>query len=213
MTATLTPPAMPNFGVVQDAFLACLPRFRSCARYALRRVACRDTRDDLVCEVVALGWRHFAALARRGRNPEQFVATLALRCSQAVRSGRRLAGCERTRDALSPVARARHGFAVVYLDEYVTAPGADPTGPAGDAVVAAALAVDPKARVPEQAAFRIDFPVWRARFRRRDRAVLDALARGDGTAEVAGRFALSPPRVCQLREAFRADWLAFHRGG
>ena len=56
------------------------------------------------------------------------------------------------------------------------------------------------------------FPAWRARFGRRDRAVLDALARGDGTAEVAGRFALSPPRVSQLREAFRANWRAFHRG-
>ena len=255
MTATSTLPiasTTPTCGEVQDAFLACLPRFRSCARYALRHVACRDTRDDLVCEVVALGWQHFVSLARRGRKPEEFVATLALRCSQAVRSGRRLAKGERTRDALSPVARARggfmvvrldeyvpapgsdpsgpagdgvvaaalaadprarHGFAVVYLDEYVTAPGADPTGPAGDGVVAAALAVDPKARVPEQAAFRIDFPEWRARFGRRDRAVLDALAGGSGTGEVAARFALSPPRVSQLREAFRANWLAFHRGG
>ena len=197
---------------MQDAFLACLPRFRSCARYALRHVACRDTQDDLICEILALGWRHFVTLTRRGRKPEAFVATLALRCSQAVRSGRRLAGCERSRDALSPVARARHRFAVVRLDECVPAPGGDPSGPAGDGVVAAALAADLRARVPEQAAFRIDFPAWRARFGRRDRAVLDALARGDGTGEVAGRFALSPPRVSQLREAFRADWLAFHRG-
>ena len=205
-SATAEPPA------VREAFLVCLPRLRSHARYALRHVACPDTRADLVAEVLALGWKHFAALARRGRGPEGFVTTLALRCSQAVRSGRRLAGAERSRDALSPVARARHGVVVVRLDDYVFVPGADPGGPAGEGVVAEALAVDLKARVPDQAAFRVDFPAWRARLGRRDRAVLDALAGGAGTGEVAARFGLSPARVSQLREQFRADWLAFHAG-
>src|SRR4051812_48383192 len=93
---------------VRRAFLAQLPRIRNNARYALRSVACPDARDDLTCEAVALAWKHFIDLARRGKRPEEFITTLALRCTQAVRAGRRLAGCESARDVLSPVARTRH---------------------------------------------------------------------------------------------------------
>ena len=32
------------------------------------------------------------------------------------------------------------------------------------------------------------------------------------TAEVAGRFGLSPARVSQLRRAFAESWREFHRG-
>ena len=88
------------------AFLAELPRFAAHARFATRYVACPDTRADLVAEVLALAWRQFARLHRRGKDPGAFVTTLALRCSQAVRAGRRLVRADGARDALSPVARA-----------------------------------------------------------------------------------------------------------
>jgi DNA-directed RNA polymerase specialized sigma24 family protein len=196
---------------IEFTFLVHLPRIRKHARYALRHVACADTRDDLACETLALAWRHFVALARRSKRPEEFVTTLALRCTQAVRAGRRLAGCERSRDVLSPIAKVRHGVVVVRLSDRVSAPWLDPAW-AGAEVLAEALTIDPKARVPEQAAFRIDFPAWRARLSARDRAVADALAAGDRTGAVATRFGLSPARVSQLRDAFRASWLAFHAG-
>ena len=64
----------------------------------------------------------------------------------------------------------------------------------------------------DRAAFRLDFPRWRAGFGGRDRAVLDALAAGGRTGEVAGRFGLSPARVSQLRRVFRESWRDFHRG-
>jgi hypothetical protein len=79
-------------------------------------------------------------------------------------------------------------------------------------VLAEALAAGTKGRVPDRAAFRIDFPRWRAGFGGRDRAVLDALAAGGGTCEVAGQFRISPARVSQLRRAFRESWHEFHRG-
>ena len=97
------------------------------------------------------------------------------------------------------------------LSDRVPAPWLDPAW-VGAEVVAAALAVDPKVRVPEQAAFRIDFPAWRAGLSARDRAVADALAAGERTGDVAARFGLSPARVSQLREAFRLSWFAFHDG-
>ena len=93
----------------------------------------------------------------------------------------------------------------------MSVPWLDPAW-SGAEVLAEALAIDPKARVPEQAAFRVDFPAWRARLSARDRAVADALAAGERTGEVAAQFGLSPARVSQLREAFRASWFAFHSG-
>jgi len=182
------------------AFLGQLPRIVAHARFAFRHVACPDARADRVAETVALAWKSFAALSGRGKDPRTFVSTLALRCSQAVRAGRRLARSESARDALSPVARARHGFTV----------GRFPP-PRGDVPhLAEALADDTRTPVPDQAAFRLDYPRWRAGFLPRARVVLDALAGGERTGDVARRFGISPGRVSQLRRAFADSWRKFH---
>jgi hypothetical protein len=183
-------------------FLLHLPRVEAHARFALRHVRCPDTRADLEAEVVALAWRSFVRLVRRQKSPETFVMTLALRCSQAVRAGRRLARSDSARDVLSPVAGARHRFAVAHLG-HAELP----------ADFADAFAGSTRGRVPERVAFRIDFPQWRGAFPRRTRAILDALAAGGRTGEVAARFRLSPARVSQLRLEFHDSWHAFHGGG
>jgi hypothetical protein len=181
-------------------FLSHLPRIVAHAAFALRHVPSPDAREDLEAEVVALAWKWFARLTARGRHPEQFVTTLALRCSQAVRAGRRLASPERARDVLSPVAKARHGVVVEELDDV-------------EAValhLSDAMAADTRTPVPRQVAFRIDFPAWRAGFVGRTRAVLDALVGGERTTDVARRFGVSPPRVVQYRRAFQQSWADFH---
>src|SRR5262249_33580612 len=78
----------PTIADPQIAFLEHLPRFHAHARYAFRHVRCPDTRADLTAETLAPAWRHFAALALRGRRPDTFVTTLALRCSQPAPAGR-----------------------------------------------------------------------------------------------------------------------------
>src|SRR5262249_13071765 len=80
----MLPATEPTIADPQTAFLEQLPRFEVHARYAFRPVRCHATGADLMAETLALAWRHFAALALRGRHPETFVTTLALRCSQAV---------------------------------------------------------------------------------------------------------------------------------
>jgi hypothetical protein len=182
-------------------FLKNLPRLEAHAAFALRHIHCDDTRADMTAELVAIAWCAFVRLTRRGKKPEEFITTLALRCSQAVRAGRRLAGFESSRDALSRVAAVRHNFAVVHLG--------DEGLPAG---VTEALADCTRGRVPELVAFRVDFPAWRASIGRRNRAVLDALASGEGTCEVAARFKICPARVSQLRREFLCSWQSFHRG-
>jgi hypothetical protein len=164
-TTTVTPRTDRS---VTATFLAHLPRFEAHARFTFRRVGCPHARADRVAETVALAWRHFTALARRGKKPEEFVTTLALRCSQAVRAGRRLVGCETGTDVLSPVARVRHGLGVTRLPVHDRESDRHP--------LPGALADNTRSAVPEQAAFRVDFPRWRASLWRRDRRVLDALA-------------------------------------
>lgn len=77
--------------VVTAVFLAHLPRFERRARFAFRRVRCPHDRAEKVAEAVALAWTHFAELSIRGKRPETFVTTLALRSAQAVKAGRRAA--------------------------------------------------------------------------------------------------------------------------
>ena len=202
MLNTVTPPVGAS---VTALFPAHLPRFEAHARFAFRRVGCPHVRADRVAEMLALAWKHFAALARRGKQPEQFVTTLALRCSQAVRAGRRLAGCESSTEVLSPVAQVRHGFAVVRLPDHDRALDRHPLPDE----LAEALADNTKSAVPEQAAFRVDFPRWRASLRRWDRRVLDALAGGERTADAARRFRICPGRVSQLRREFEEGWEQF----
>jgi hypothetical protein len=193
---------------VTATFLAQLPRFEAHARFAFRRVGCPHARADRVAETVALAWRHFAALSKRGKKPEEFVTTLALRCSQAVKAGRRLVGCETGQDVLSPVAQVRHSVRVTRLPDHDRESNRHPLPGA----LADALADNTKSAVPEQAAFRLDFPRWRASLRRRDRKILDALASGERTADAARRFKLSPGRVSQLRREFEQSWDEFQQG-
>jgi hypothetical protein len=190
---------------ISARFLAHLPRFEAHARFAFRRVGCPHVRADRVAETVALAWRHFAALSRRGKKPEQFVTTLALRCSQAVKAGRKLVRCEGGKDVLSPVAQVRHGLSVMRLPDRERVFDRHPLPDE----LAEALMDNTRSAVPEQVAFRLDFPRWRASLRRRDRRVLDALAGGERTADAARRFGISPARVSQLRREFEDGWEEF----
>jgi hypothetical protein len=204
-TTTVTPRTGRS---VTAVFLAHLPRFLAHAHFAFRRVGCPHARADRVAETLALAWRHFAALARRGKRPEEFVTTLALRCSQAVKAGRRLVGCETGQDVLSPVAQVRHGLRVARLPDRDREHDRHPLPDE----LADALIDNTKSEVPEQAAFRVDFPRWRASLRRRDRRILDALAGGERTADAARRFKISPGRISQLRREFEWGWWAFLQG-
>ena len=184
---------------ITNQFLTHLPRFRAHASFALRHIHCPETRSDLMAEALAMAWKHFLTLVQRGKDPTRFITTLALRCSQAVRAGHRLVGSERSKDVLSPLAHARHGFAVGSLDDQ----------PREDDDLAEALVDNTRSRIPDQVAFRIDFPRWRRGLGIRNRRVLDALMTGEGTGDVAERFGLSQARVSQLRGEFHQSWEAF----
>jgi hypothetical protein len=102
---------------------------------------------------------------------------------------------------LSPIASVRHGFVVGRMPE--AEESRDRSSLPDE------LADNRRSAVPEQAAFRLDFPRWRASLRRRDRAVLDTLAAGERGQDAARRFKISPGRVSQLRREFEQGWKEF----
>src|SRR5262249_60558963 len=109
---------------------------------------------------------------------------------------------------LSPGARVRHGFAVGRLME--TEATRDRHALPDE--LSEALADNTRSAVPEQAAFRLDFPRWRATLRRRDRNVLNALAGGERTEDEARRFRINPARGSRLRRELQHGGRALEAG-
>jgi hypothetical protein len=180
-------------------FLSILPRIVTHGRVYFRHLR-RADQEEAVQETVALCWKWFVRLAGRGKDAARFPSALASYAARAVRGGRRVCGQERGRDALSPLAQRRRGFAVGRLPDVSTL---------SDNPLSEALADNTQTPPDEQCAFRLDFPAWRGSRAARDRRIIDELMRGERTLDVAGRHGLSPARVSQLRREFHDDWARF----
>ena len=118
-----------------------------------------------------------------------------------AKSGRRVTGLERTRDALSPLARLRNGFSVNKLPDQSTL---------GENPLAEALRENAVSPVPDQACFRIDFPAWLSTLSGRDRRIALDLMAGEKTTDVSAKHGRSPGRISQMRRLFHQNWLHFH---
>jgi hypothetical protein len=189
-----------HIAVLQAAFLAILPRIVKHARFHFRDLRCRHRQDDAVAETVALAWKWFLRLTRRGKDASRFPVAFANYAARAAKNGRRLCGQEKARDALSPLAQQHRGFAVQSLPM-----ASSMTGNVFDE----ALADNTQTPVPDQVGFRLDFPAWRLGRCKRDRRLIDELMVGERTLDVARRYGLTPARISQLRRVFHHDWRAF----
>ena len=117
-----TPSAL-SLHELQARFLSILPRIELHGRISFRHLRCADLRADAVAEMVGLAWKWHLRLAERGKDATQFPSTLATFAARAVKTGRRVCGCERSRDVLSPTAQQRHHFAVECLPDFSTLSG------------------------------------------------------------------------------------------
>ena len=57
--------------------------------------------------------------------------------------------------------------------------------------------------------FFMDYETWLARWDGRNRRIVEALAVGGGTGDVAKDFNVTAGRISQLRRAFEQDWAEF----
>jgi DNA-binding NarL/FixJ family response regulator len=71
---------------------------------------------------------------------------------------------------------------------------------------------DHRTPVPDQVAFRIDFPAWLCALSRGRRRIAEALAVGHSTSQVARRLRVSPGRVNQVRRELHDSWQKYHAG-
>jgi hypothetical protein len=114
---------------------------------------------------------------------------------------------------LSPQARQRRGFRVESLStstrtSYEALHG-EVRGQRELDAFEERLADDTRTPVPDQVAFRLDFPAFLQTLTERDRRMALALAEGHQARDVAHRFGVSPGRVTQLRQQWRREWHAF----
>lgn len=182
------------------AFERVLPRIRTHAVIVFREIPCPHRKEDLIAETLALAWWWWLRLCRRGKRPQQFVSAIATFAAKAARNGRRVCGTERSKDVLSPLAQRHHGFYVGKLPDFETLLG-NP--------LAEALRDNTETPVPEQVAFRVDFPAWLLTHDDRCRRLIEEMASGERTQDLAEHFGLSSARISQLRREFMLSWLVF----
>lgn len=197
------PPVRP-IRVLQIAFLKILPRIEAHARICFRHLRCPHRRADAVAECIGLCWKWFLRLAQRGKDGSEFASMLATYAVKQVRSGRRLTGQAKSKDAMNPNAQRQKGFTVGKLPDRSTLTG-NP--------LAEALRDNTRSEVPDQVAFRLDFPAWLGTHSERNRRIAQAMMLGLATKELAKRFGISPSRVSQLRLEFHDDWQHFNGEG
>jgi len=202
--ATMACPAGVPASHLQASFLKVLPRIEQQARFAMRHYRCATDREDAVQEAVAVAWAWFVRLVQRGKNPTDFVSTLACFAALQVRCGRRLCGTEASQDALSPTARYRKGFSVELLGQ---------PKPLHAEMWEEALHDNTRSAPDQAAMFRIDFPNWLGTLGDRNRKIVADLLLGERTSSVAGKYAISSGRVAQLRREFHRRWHEFHGEG
>ena len=193
----------PVAGQVHARFLALLPRLQTHAAITVRHVRCPHARAERIAEAIALAWAWFVRLHARGSDAGRFAAGFATLAARAAACGRRCCGQEPARDVLSPAAQRRHRFAVEPLRSEAVAARHRPKA------FAERLADDRKTPVPDQVAFRIDWPAFFESLSPRDRDLATFLALGHSATTAAGRFGVTVGRVSQLRRQWNCAWQRF----
>jgi DNA-directed RNA polymerase specialized sigma24 family protein len=181
-------------------FSALLPRVERHARFAFRAIRCPASRDDAVQEALGLAWREFLRLDRRGIDPARFPRLFARRLVGSVNGGRRTARQDRRNDLLSPRCHLRRGVTLVALGAWPD----EAFGPWRES-----LTDDLKTPVPEQVAFRLDFPAWVRTLKPRCRRMVLDLAAGVRASRVARKYGITLQYLCRLRRALSRHWQAF----
>ena len=181
-----------------EKFLDMLPLIRSQARLAFRRLR-PELKNELVQEVVANAYCAFAALVRRGKANIAYATPLANYAIRQVIAGRRVGTKLNSRDVTSIVAQRHQGFTRRTL----------PSNGSESNIWSEILVDDSLTPVPDQVAFRLDFPAWLRIQNRRKRELAEFLAVGNSATEAAQRFGVSIPRISQLRSELQASWEEF----
>ena len=197
----LTPFSCSALAHLQASFIALvLPRVLSHGRVCFRNLKCPQRQEDAIQEMIGLAWQWHLRLAEQGQDSTRFPTALATYAARAVKSGRRLAGQEKSKDVLSTVAQQRHHITVRRLPEFETL---------SDNLLTEALADNTRSPPDEIICFKLDFAAWLASLTNRDRGIAEDLMVGERTIDVAAKYGISAARISQKRREFCQAWRAF----
>jgi hypothetical protein len=131
-----------------EQFLQMVPAIKRYARLAFHNLR-PEEREEAICEVIAAAFCAFRRLVELGKQDLAFATPLARFSVARFRSGRRVSNRKNSRDVSSVVAQRRQGFALESLQ----------SGYCGPNIWIEILADNKLTPVPDQVAFRMDFPV------------------------------------------------------
>lgn len=195
-----------------DDFLTLMPVVERHARIVFRHLD-KEARDETVSEAIAAAFEAHIHLKARDRNPSQFPTMLATFAVLHVKDDRHVGGRSSSRDALSRKAQQRRGFTVEYLPATTRTSFeeryADVGGQRRQDILEECLQDDTRTPVPDQVAFKLDFPAFLHTLTERDRCMAVALAEGHAATQVAARFGLTVGRITQKRQEWRREWHNF----
>lgn len=180
-------------------FLSMVPTIRRYVRFAFRKLN-EEAKEDAVVEAVANALVAYVALCKRGKELLAYPTVLARYAIAQLRAGRRVGNRMNRHDVFACLGRHHQGTRLLRFSE-----SADDRDDWFEATME-----DTKTAVPDQAAFRCDFPAWLSTHASRNHGIATALAVGDSTREVARRFGVSPGRISQLRGELHDSWQRFH---
>jgi hypothetical protein len=193
-------------------FLVLLPKIETHGRIYFRHLR-PHRKEEALQEMRALAWLWFRRLAQRGKDAADYLSTFNDFLVRAVSSGRRIMGYEKAKDVLCVRTQKRRGFKVESLPKdfrashksiYSTVHGQQEHDAFEER-----LSDNSITPIPDQAAFRIDWPAWMQTQTERDRRIIDDLMAGERTFEVSQKYGLSPGRISQLRRRLHDDWEVF----
>jgi len=173
---------------VQDVFVQRLPALQRMAKISFRHLP-PEAKQESITNAVALAWKGFHALHRKGRAEEPGILDSVMRYSiRQTRAGRTPQGCPRKRDTLAP-----RWVGPTRLDDF------DPEG-----------FVSRSTSIPDAVIFRVDVAEgFFSTLSDRQRKIAVDLAGGMSTSECAAKHNLSAGRISQFRKEFKALFDAF----
>lgn len=192
-----------------------LPKVERHGQVYFRNEKCAQKRADRIAEMIAIAWKWFVRLAECGKDATTFPCVLANLAARAVKSGRRVCGQLKAGDALNEVAQQRHSFTIESLPISTRASYENlyslPHGQEHQDCWEERLRDNTQTPVPDQVAFRIDFPSWLRTLTARERRIIRAMTQNERTKDLSRQFELSPARISQLRREFMEDWKRYCR--
>jgi hypothetical protein len=190
----------PLLAPLHDVFLSLVPKIEIYGRIFFRHLRCVHQRQEAIAEMIGLTRKWFLRLSERGQDASQFPSALARFAACAVQGGRRLCGIDPAQDVLSGRAQQRQHFGIGSLGN-----GSSLSGH----LLEEALHDNSQTPVPDQVAFRLDFPAWLTTRSERDRRLAQDLMRGERTLDVSRKYGTSAARISRLRREFYEDWNQF----